>query len=412
MLGFLSSTCRVPQDLESVTARSPQGEDDPRAVGVEPSAIENVWNAVERLYQSGIHPAIQICVRRHGRVILDRAIGHARGNGPHDGADAEKVTVTTDTPFNIYSASKAVTAMIIHLLDQRHLVHLDDAVSHYIPEYSSHGKDRITIRQVLTHRAGVPNIPREAIDLDRLDDADWVLRHLCDAKPLWRPGRLIGYHAISGGFILAEIVRRVTGKTVRDVLREEILEPLRFRWGNYGVASEDVDKVALAYVTGPPALPPLSSMVERALGVSIREAVELSNDPRFMTAIVPAGNVITTANELSRFFQLLLDGGELDGVRIFEPRTIHRATAEQSYLEFDLTLGLPLRYGMGFMLGGQWLSLYGPDTEHVFGHLGFTHIVGWADPERQVAGALMTSGKPVLYPQIYYLFDIMRQIGR
>ena len=64
------------------------------------------------------------------------------------------------------------------------------------------------------------------------------------------------------------------------------------------------------------------------------------------------------------------------------------------------------------MLGGQWLSLYGPDTEHVFGHLGFTNIVGWADPERQVAGALMTSGKPVLYPQIYYLFDIMRQIGR
>jgi CubicO group peptidase (beta-lactamase class C family) len=350
-------------------------------------------------------------VRRDGRVLLDRAIGHARGNGPADRAGGEQVAVTTDTPFNIYSASKAVTAMVIHLLDQRHRLHLDDAVSHYIPEYSSHGKDRITVRQVLTHRAGVPNLPRGAIDLDRLGDTDWVLGFLCDAKPLWRPGRLIGYHAISGGFILGEVVRRITGKTIRDVLREEILEPLRFRWGNYGVAREDVDKVALAYVTGPPALPPLSTMIERALGVTIREAVDFSNDPRFLTAIVPAGNVVTTANELSRFYQLLLDGGELDGVRVFDPRTIRRATAEQSYLEFDLTLGFPLRYGMGFMLGAQWLSLYGPDTEQAFGHLGFTNVSGWADPERGVAAGLMTSGKPLLYPQLYHLFDIARQIG-
>jgi len=410
MLGFLSATCRVPTDLASVTARSSRGEDDPRAVGVEPSAIEAVWSAVESLYKSGIHPAIQLCIRRHGRLILDRAIGHARGNGPRDPEDAPKVRVTTDTPFNIYSASKAVMAMVVHLLDQRHLIHVDDAVSHYIPEYSSHGKHRITIRQVLTHRAGVPNLPREALDLDRLGDDDWLLRHLCDAKPLWRPGRLIGYHAITGGFILGEVVRRVTGKTIRDVLRDEILAPLGFRWGNFGVAREDVDEVALAYLTGLPAIPPLSGLIERALGVPIAEAVELSNDPRFLTAIIPAGNVVTTANELSRFYQLLLAGGELDGVRIFDPRTIQRATAEQSYLEFDLTLGFPLRYSMGFMLGAQWLSPYGPDTEQAYGHLGFTNVTGWADPERAVAAALMTSGKPLLYPQLYDLFNIARQI--
>jgi len=412
MLGLLGATSRVTKNLEEVSDRSTRETGDSRDVGVEPAAVEGIWQAVQSLYRSGIHPAIQLCIRRRGKVILDRSIGHARGNGPADPPDTEKILATTETPFNIYSASKAVTAMVIHLLDQRHDIHLDDTVSYYVPEYAKHGKERITIRQVLTHRAGVPNIPREAIDLDRLNDPGWVLGFLCDAVPLWRPGRLIGYHAITGGFILGEVVRRVTGKDIRTVLGEEILRPLGFRWGNYGVAAEDVAKVALAYVTGPPVLPPLSGMLRRALAVPLHEAVELSNDPRFMTAIVPAGNVITTANELSRFYQLLLDGGEQGGVRIFEPRTIHRATAEQSYLEFDLTLGLPLRYGMGFMLGGQWLSLYGPDTEHVFGHLGFTNIVGWADPERQVAAALMTSGKPVLYPQIYYLFDIMRQIGR
>jgi len=109
--------------------------------------------------------------------------------------------------------------------------------------------------------------------------------------------------------------------------------------------------------------------------------------------------------------QLLLQGGELDGVRIFDPRTIRRATSEQSYLEFDLTLLLPFRYGMGFMLGGQWFSPYGPDTQYAFGHIGFTNVLTWADPERQVAAALLTSGKPLVYPELYYVWDVLRQIG-
>ncbi|MEO8605826.1 MAG: serine hydrolase, partial [bacterium] len=119
-----------------------------------------------------------------------------------------------------------------------------------------------------------------------------------------------------------------------------------------------------------------------------------------------------TANELSRFYQLLLNEGTLDGVQIFEPRTIRRAVQETSYLEFDLTLVLPLRYAMGFMLGGTTFSLYGPDTASAFGHLGFTNIISWADPARQIAGALMTSGKPLIYPELYFLHDLMWTIDR
>jgi CubicO group peptidase (beta-lactamase class C family) len=96
---------------------------------------------------------------------------------------------------------------------------------------------------------------------------------------------------------------------------------------------------------------------------------------------------------------------------VLEPRTIRRATTEKSYREMDLTLGVPLRYGAGLMLGARLLSLYGPDTELAFGHLGFTNIIGWADPERAVAGALMTSGKPVLYPELPDVWRIMRRIG-
>ncbi len=403
--------CRIPRDIASVTSINEEAEVDPRSVEVDADAVAGILQRLERLYRTGIHPAIQLCVRRHGQVLIDRALGHASGNGPDDAPHIRKTLATPDTPFNIYSASKAVTAMVIHLLDQRRLLHLNDRVAEYIPEFARHGKESITIQHVLTHRAGMPNLPPEIMDLDLLEHEDEIIARLCDAKPIWRPGRRLAYHAITGGFILGEIVKRVTGKSIRAVLKQAVLQPLGFRWTNYGVAPRDVGKVAVSYLTGPPALPPISTILERALGASMRRVVALSNDPRFLTAVVPAGNVVATANELSRFYQLLLDGGTLDGVHVFEPRTIRRATQEHSYLEFDLTLVLPLRYAMGFMLGGQFLSLYGPGTENAFGHLGFTNIISWADPDRQVAGTLMTSGKPLVYPELYYLHDLMWQIG-
>jgi len=399
----LMTTCRVPASLEAVTRVG--DEVDPRTVGVTRDSVAAIWRAAERLYQSGTHPAIQICVRRRGQVILHRAIGH--DDPPH----AKKVAVTLETPFNLFSASKAITAMIIHLLDQERLLHLDDPVCEYIPEFGVHKKQWITIRHVLSHRAGIPNLPPEAIDLDILDRPDEIVELLCEARPTWRAGRQLAYHAITGGFILGEVVRRVTGKSIRTVLDQRLCRPLGFRWMNYGVPLRDVRKVAVNYFTGPPAVPPLSTVLRRALGVGFREAATLSNDPRFLTAIVPAGNTMATANELSRFYQLLLDGGTLDGVPVFAPRTIRHAITEQSYFEVDFTLGLPLRYGLGFMLGGKWFSLYGPDTQYAFGHLGFTNIVSWADPERQVAAAILTSGKPLVYPALYHAFNITRQIG-
>jgi CubicO group peptidase (beta-lactamase class C family) len=381
-------------------------------VGVAPADVSRIWRAVENLYRSGIHPAIQLCVRRHGQVLIDRAIGYARGNGPDDAPEASKTVVTTTTPFNMFSAAKAVTAMIVHLLDQRDLIRLDDPVSEYLPEFAVHTKQWITIRHVLIHRAGLANVPAEVMDLDRLADPAGIVRLLAELRLTGRPGRQLAYHAVSGGFILGEIVRRVTGRSIRDMLADEIRRPLGLRWFGYGVPPADVERVAVSYFTGPPLLPPLSTILHRALGVEFHQAIERSNDARFLTGIVPSANIIATADELSRFYQLLLDGGEADGVRIFDRRTIRRATSEQSYLEFDFTLGLPFRYGMGFMLGSPWFSLYGPDTRYAFGHIGFTNIIGWADPERQVAAALMTSGKPLVYPELYYLYDVLRQIGR
>jgi CubicO group peptidase (beta-lactamase class C family) len=397
----------IPPDLEAITATGPE---DGAAGGMSERSVERIWNAAVEFYRSGVHPAVQVCVRREGAVVLNRAIGHARGNGPRDPSDLEREQATPATPFQIYSGAKALTAFVIHMLHERGGLDIDDRVARHIPGYERHGKGEITIAHVLAHRAGVPNLPREALVLDRVGDREFLVNTLCEAKPFARPGRYLAYHAISGGFILGEIVHRVTGKDIRSVLAEEILEPLGFRWNNYGVAPEDVSQVALNYVTGAPTAQPFSRLVTRALGLPLDETVRLSNDERFLTAVIPAGNVVTTASELSRFYEIFRCGGELDGIRVVEPETVRRAMLEQSHLELDFSLGFPIRFGHGLMLGAQLLSLYGRDTQHAFGHMGFTNIAAWADPERALSCAVITNGKPLLYPELVRFYLLLQRI--
>lgn len=411
MLSSIYPLSRVPRSLDEVTTVRPRTEIEPRHLGLTRAAVDGIWDAVRSLYASGTHPAMALCVRYRGQVVLDRAIGYARGNSPNDPPDAPKTLATPDTPFCLLSGSKPVTAMVIHLLDERNLLRLDDPIAEYIPEFARHGKETITLRHILAHRAGVPNPPTSTMDPDLLDTPEVVVELLCDQKPIWRPGTRLAYHAVTTGFLLAEVVRRVTGQDIRTYLRENVLAPLGFKWMNYGVARENVGMVAVNAMTGPPPLPPISTLFQRALGLPVERVVEVSNDPRFLRSIFPSGNVVATADEASRFFELLRRGGELDGVHVFEPRTVRRAVAEQSYLEPDFTLVLPFRYSLGFMLGAEWFSLYGPYTHHAFGHIGFTNVICWADPARDVAAALLTSGKPLIYPQIYYLFEMLRRVG-
>lgn len=401
--------CKVPSDVAQVRTIGP--EVPSRELGIPQGKIEQIWATAEGLYRAGLHPAIQLCIRHRGQVVLNRALGHASGNAPGDSPDAPKLLATPETPFCIFSASKAIAAMVIHKLDEKGLLHLEDRVCEFIPEFARHGKERITLRHILAHRAGIPNLPPEAVDLDLLGHPDRVVEFLCESRPRTRPGRLLAYHAVSGGFVMGEVVRRVTGQDIGAVLAKEILEPLGLRWMRFGVKPEDVERVAVNAFTGPPAPSPLSRLLRNALGMSLEEAVEISNDRRFLTGIVPAANVVTTADELSAFYQCLLEEGTLGGVRVFDSRTVRHATSEQSYWELDFTLGLPLRYGLGFMLGGP-VSFYGWDSPDAFGHLGLSNVISWADPGRNISVALLNSGKPLLSLHVVRLTQLLLEIAR
>jgi CubicO group peptidase (beta-lactamase class C family) len=407
---WISSHVRV-YPADQVTSRNADGEIDPRDVGLTRKAVDEIWGSVVGLYKTGLHPAIALCVRHRGALLVDRAIGHLRGNAPTDPPDVPRVPIRHDSLFNLYSGSKAITAMLIHLLDERGLVHLDDPVAEYIPEFAQHGKEWATVRHILTHRAGIPAVVGE-VDVDLLADDARLLKLICETEPVSPPGRRLAYHALTGGYVLGEVVRRVTGRNLRQFLHDEVLVPLGFKSFNYGVAPADIDKVAENAFTGAPPFPPYSWFLKRSLGVGIHDAVRWSNSPKFLTAIVPSGNIIGTAEEGSRFFELLLRGGELGGVRVFDRRTVRRAVAEQTYLEVDSFLGVPVRYGMGFMLGSNWFSLYGSDSPNAFGHVGFTTVVAYADPDRDISVCLMTSGKPFITPGQVAWLNIARTIAK
>lgn len=400
---------RVARELEPITAFA--DEADPEPLGVPRETVERIWQRACELYRSGVHPALALCIRRHGQVVLDRAIGHARGNGPGDDADTPKVPATPETPFCVFSTSKAYTAMAIHVLVERGALRLEDRIADFIPAYAAHGKGETTIAHVLSHRAGVPTLPGDVLGLDRLDDREYIIRAIAESKPFVKPGTRLAYHAVSGGFILAEVVERATGTPLREVLHDAILGPLRFRWGNYGVAEADIPAVAVNYATGARLPPPVSTLTRRVLGLPWDEVVETSNDPRFLTRVLPSANIVTTANELSRFFEIFRCGGELDGVRVIAPETLRTALTQQSRLEVDLSLIFPTRFAYGLMLGAKVISPFGLDTDTAFGHLGLINIMGWADPERGISCGLLNSGKALVYPEVHRFFAIMQGIA-
>lgn len=402
--------CHVPTDLDAITdigREVPAGD-----VGLPQARLESIWDSIRAVYRTGYHPAIQVCLRHRGAIVLDRAVGHVRGIRAGDQAAAgdPPPRVTTRSPFTLFSASKSVTAILVHLLEDRRLIHLDDRVCEYLPEFHSHGKDQITLRHLLTHRAGIPEMPPGALCEADLSDPGDMVEHLANVKPRFPAGERVAYHAVSSGFLLGEIVQRVAKKSLRQLLKRELKDPLGLDWLDFGVTSRQAGKVVENLFTGPPVLPPLRGMFQRALGASYHDLVDLSNQKHFLTGVVPALNLVSTARDMTALYQVLLDEGRSGKDRLIPRRAVRRIVAEQTGLEFDWTTRVPLRFSTGMVLGGSVLSMFGPATARAFGHNGFTNIFTWADPERELSAALVTSGKPLiaehLVPLVRFFFKI------
>ncbi len=399
----------VPRDLAAVTAVA-DDEEGASATGLDERAVEAIWKAVLAWYRSGTQPFISLCVRRRGHVALHRSVGHSHGNGP--GEDGPAIVGSPHTPVALFSASKMVTAMLVHALAERDLLALDERVAYYLPEFAACGKERVTLRDLLTHRAGIPTMPGRYQPEQAFDFEDTVAR-LCAAPGTSSHARRQAYHAVTGGFILGAVAEAVTGEALRPLLQEIFAAPMGLATLGYGIDDARAGEVAVNYATGPDQPGPLAALSRRALGSSWDTVVELSNDRRFLSSTIPAANVVATAGDLASFMQMLLDEGRRrhGGRRVLARKTVAEAVAPVSGAVLDRMLLVPMRYSAGLMLGNSPVGLYGPMCRRAFGHLGFINIFAWADPDRDTAVALLSTGKSLYGTHIASLVGLLSTIS-
>jgi CubicO group peptidase (beta-lactamase class C family) len=357
--------------------------------------FERVREAFGGNFEHGGDVGAALCVYQHGRKVVD-----VRG-GLADSAAGRPWA--RDTLQLVYSATKAATATCAHLLAQRGELDLDQPVARYWPEFAAAGKADIPVRWLLSHRAGLPVIDHP-IPLADLLAWDPMTAALAAQRPVWVPGTAHGYHGRTYGWLVGEVIRRVSGRSVGTFFAEEIAGPAGLDFF-IGLPAAERGRVSQMVIDDPPgpetiaSIPieqvpeqfrPLlaaatdpDSLMNRAFGLSVPD-IDF-NSPEAQAAEIPSSNGICTADGLARLYAGLI--GEVDGVRILDPATTAAAAAEQA-AGTDQVLLVPTRFASGFMLPTNESPLGGPAS---FGHPGRGGSLGFADPETGIAFGYVVS---------------------
>ncbi|TDO50705.1 CubicO group peptidase (beta-lactamase class C family) [Kribbella sp. VKM Ac-2527] len=335
-----------------------------------------VQDSIDELVGSGAETGVQVAVYHHGDLVVDAVAGVA---------DQETGRpVASDTPFYSASTGKGASATVANVLVDRGVLSYDAPIVEVWPEFGAHGKEKTTLRHVLTHSAGVPALP-STTTVESITDWTQMTEALAGAEPWWEPGTKMVYHAQTFGFLVGEIVRRATGKTISQVLREEITEPLGVADELYfGVPAAELPRVAK--LTEPGGFDETFAMVADMFAKLAPPAVSpnaaYANSPEVLTADIPSG-ATTSARGIAKMYAALL--GEVDGVRLVRAERLAEISSPVLVAQDDL-LGSPATWAMGYLIGR--LGLTPEETPYTFGMMGMGGSVGWADTSSGVAFAL------------------------
>ena len=305
-----------------------------------------------------------------------------------------------DTVEIVYSSTKGATAVCANKLAQEGRLDIDAPVATYWPEFAQAGKEELPVRYLLSHQAGLPWVDEE-LTLDDVLAWDPLVEALARQAPVWEPGTAHGYHAVTYGHLVGEVVRRITGRTLGTYFREEVAEPLGLDFW-IGLPEEQEPRVASlvgTIGTGPGAevdeatralieqfMGP-DSMLGRALtvngafnrGLDEQEA-NVFNSRRVHAAEIPAANGICDARSLARMYAACV--GEVDGVRILTEAQMRDAATQQTSGPNTVLLDMDLQFGLGFFVPSTMMDIGGPRS---FGHAGAGGSLGWADPDADMA---------------------------
>ncbi|GAA4314399.1 serine hydrolase domain-containing protein [Streptomyces venetus] len=359
--------------------------------GTVAEGFEPVREAFVRNFESLGERGAAVAVYRDGRRIVDLWAGtkDVDGTDPWEHGTAQVVR----------SATKGVAAAVLLLLHQRGQLDLDAPVGHYWPEFKARGKERVLVRHVLNHRAGLPVLDRPLTPEQTLDPLRGPEAVAAQA-PAWEPGTDHGYHALTYGWLLDELVRRVTGQGAGPWLAAELTGPLGLDlW--LGLPDTEAGRVGRAgRVEGPEPAGGLRSRPKRSVTEAYEDPDSLTrrafaaitpfpdqNDPAYRAAALPATNAIATADGLARFYATLI-GDTAGAARLFTPETVELARAEESAGP-DRVLVVGTRFGLGYMLHGSASPFLTPGS---FGHPGRGGALGFADPDTGIAFGYVTNG--------------------
>lgn len=358
--------------------------------------FERVREAFEENFLNHGEVGAALAVSLDGEIVVDLWGGYA---DPQRTRPWER-----DTLVNVYSTTKGITATCAHRLVDQGLLDLDAPVARYWPEFAQGGKEDIPVRHLLSHRAGLPAV-KDLIPLERSFEWSALTDALAVQEPWWTPGEKHGYHALTFGHLVGEVIRRVSGKTVGQYFRDEIGRPLGL---DFHLGLEDSMHGRCAEMIPAPldevdaSLPVTQAMMDptsltfKAFFVSPLPMVQplYMNSPEWRRAEFPAANGHSDARSLATLYGALARGGETrDGFRVLSKESIARATEEHSYGE-DAVIMMPIRFGAGFILDMPEMQI--SPTGALFGHAGMGGSFGYADPDAGIGiGYVMNRMKVV-----------------
>jgi CubicO group peptidase (beta-lactamase class C family) len=338
---------------------------EPASAGMSTQRLSNAANLLQAETSSGRVLAASLLVARDQRIVLHRGFGRM---APPANARATE----PDTIFLLASITKPVTACALMLLVERGLVSLDDPVSRYLPEFKGEDRKNTRVRDLLSHTSGLPDMLPENTQLRRAHaPLSEFVRHAMTTPLLYAPRTDFRYQSM-GILLAAEIVERVSGKRLRDFLKQEILNPLGMKRSALGMGAFRIEDTAWCQTSRGSS----SADVER-FG---------ANSPYWRDMGHPWGGMHSTTLDLAILLQTFLNGGSYGDVRVFSPATVAAMTRDQ-----NTAIGKPWGLGWGLATSHVWSYFGDLASPRTFGHSGATGTVAWADPERRLVCVILTT---------------------
>jgi CubicO group peptidase (beta-lactamase class C family) len=336
-----------------------------------------VHDLLQQQIASGQQLGVQVAAYRNGQQIVDTWAGQM---GPDDARP-----VQADTLFNCFSTTKGVAATALHILADRGVIDYDAPVAQYWPEFAANGKANVTVKQAMSHQAGLHTAPSREIMLDW----DRAIEYVANLAPAWEPGTATGYHALTYAWVVGGIVQGASGRHIKDVIAEEIAAPLGVSTEMYvGIPDGIEERLASLQTAAPAAAGANNPMAALPPDHDFYKAMPVNNgvnfnDMQVRKACIPSANGHFNARSLARMYGALANGGEVDGVRLVSPERIGLMSSIQIE-QPDRVIFMPVPKSIGFFNGGAWamgqVGATGP-RRTAFGHPGAGGSIAFADPE-------------------------------